>query len=195
MGGPRGRVCDHELQFAARRTCQLLATLHRDARFSDTQFRELPRDGFAQSPSQLADGEGARHDQDAHAISLLDHLELAHLPVARHDSELEGMDHHLVPVPGREEQHIAGATFYGARADQGSSARAGLGVERDGVRHFQADDRLHQVVEARDQQARARFPGRHGQRVVHVLDERDILEEVYPLMVFALAPQSPSVVP
>jgi hypothetical protein len=108
-------------------------------RFSDTQFRELPRDGFAQSPSQLADGEGARHDQDAHAISLLDHLELAHLPVARHDSELEGMDHHLVPVPGREEQHVAGATFYGARADQGSSARAGLGIERDGVRHFQAD--------------------------------------------------------
>src|SRR5215213_4098856 len=38
------------------------------------------------------------------------------------------------PTTGREEQHVVSASFYGARADQGTSARAGLRLERDGVR-------------------------------------------------------------
>jgi hypothetical protein len=110
-GCSRGRVGYHQLQFAARRTREVRATLHRDARFSDTELRKPPRHGFAQSRVQPAIRGRASDYQDAHALSLLDHLELAYPLVARHDPELEGMNHHLSPATGRKIQHVVGATF------------------------------------------------------------------------------------
>jgi hypothetical protein len=83
------------LQFAARRSRAVRATLHRDARSPDAELRELICYGFAQPTIQAVICRRARDYQDAHALSVLDHLELAYPPVARHDPELEGMDRYL----------------------------------------------------------------------------------------------------
>src|SRR5215210_6396219 len=87
-GRTRGSIRDHELQLASRRTWQALAALHRDARLTDAETRELSRDGLAQPLFQPATCRWLCHDQDVHAFSLLDDLKLAYPPVARHDPEL-----------------------------------------------------------------------------------------------------------
>src|SRR5215207_127574 len=155
------------------------------------EFREPSRRRIAQPRGELAAGGGARHNQDAQARALLEHLELAYLAVARHDPKLGGMHRHLAAA-GRETQDVVAAPLDRPRTDERAAACARLRLDRDGVGQLQPNDRLHEIVEEADEQPRPRLAGWHRLTFgVHILEERRVLEEVDAFVALAFdAPQS-----
>ena len=172
-----------------------MAALDGDLGGVDAQPLKLPGDGLAEPGLQrvvVVCRPWAGDDEDAQDRAVLDDLELADLGVAGEQGEVQGVDGDPAAVAGGKREDVVAAAMDGPGADQGASARAGVGVEGDQVGHLQPEQRLDQVVQVGDEQPGAGLTGRDRPAVtVDVLDQGGVLEQVDALVVLAFGTEQP----
>jgi len=134
-----------------------LAALDADVWVVDAEGVELVGDGVVETRLEFVVGGCggwvgcAGDDEDAQDRAVLDHLEFADLGVAAEQREVEGVDGDGVAVAGGEVEDVVAAAVDGVHPGEDAPARAGVGVEGDDVGNFEAEERLHQVVQVGDQ--------------------------------------------
>ena len=146
------RICggagDHELEFAAGRSGQFVATLDRDLRVSCAELCELPRNGLADPGLQVVGGGcrraggGSGDYENANDRAVLTDLEFTDVRVAGEQGEVQGVDGHLTAAAGGKGEDVIVSTMDCFGADQYAPAWARVWVDGDHVGYLYPDQRL-----------------------------------------------------